>query len=257
MNRKRNYMRIKHIHKKNAARGLAAVILGSVLLTGCGNMIPDMTEEEEQEIGEYAAMLLLRYDANHRSRLVDLSLIEENEENTEPGQTEEAQTPEKDEQPSVVTVVNNSSERTAQGAASIAQFLGLPDGVSIDYSDMKVCDSYPDDGQTNSFFSLDASSGKKLLVLNFEMANNSGAEQSIDILSQTFVFKITVNNSYTRTALVTMLTNDLSTYIGSMAAGEKEEVVLMIEIDEEMADNIGSVLLTLVNDADTFAVSLQ
>ena len=40
-------------------------------MTACGNEIPDLTEAESQRVGEYAAVTLLKYDANHRSRLVD------------------------------------------------------------------------------------------------------------------------------------------------------------------------------------------
>ena len=36
-------------------------------MTACGNEIPDLTEAESQRVGEYAAVTLLKYDANHRS----------------------------------------------------------------------------------------------------------------------------------------------------------------------------------------------
>ena len=44
-------------------------------MTACGNEIPDLTEEESQRIGEYAAVTLLKYDANNRSRLVDPEVV--------------------------------------------------------------------------------------------------------------------------------------------------------------------------------------
>lgn len=250
-------MKSKYSYKKNMAKGLAAVMLGSILLTGCGNMIPGMTEEEEQAVGEYAAMVLLKYDANHRSRLVDLSLIEESEEKD--NKTEEpAVTPPPviNEEASSIPVIDHAEE-IQSSVSSISQFFGLPDGMTISYKNMEVCDSYPDDGQTDGFFSLDASSGKKLLVLEFEMTNNSGAEQSVDILDQNSACKITVNGSYTRTALMTMLTNDLSTYKGSVGAGETQDVVLLIEIDLETADAISDISLTLKNDTDTFVTPLM
>ena len=44
-------------------------------MTACGNEIPDLTEAESQRVGEYAAVTLLKYDANHRSRLVDPEIV--------------------------------------------------------------------------------------------------------------------------------------------------------------------------------------
>lgn len=251
-------MKGKNLYKKNMAKGLAVAMLGSIILTGCGNMIPEMTKEEEQAVGEYAAMVLLKYDANHRSRLVDLSLIEESEEENHGGIEEPIATPAPiviEEAPSVPVI--NPAGDAQSSVSSISQFFGLPDGVTVDYKDMKVCDSYPDDGQTGGFFSLDASAGKKLLVLGFDLTNNSGVEQSIDILDKSPVCKVTVNGSYTRTALMTMLTNDLSTYIGNVGAGVTEDVVLLIEIDQDMADNVNTISLTLKNDTDTFAAALK
>lgn len=251
-------MKSKHSYKNNIAKGLAAVMLGSILLTGCGSVIPNMTEEEERAVGEYAALLLLKYDANHRSRLVDLSLIEEQEKETRKDVEEPVTTPAPtiiEELPSAPVI--NHTEGTQSSVSSISQFFGLADGVTINYRDMKVCDSYPDNGQTDGFFSLDASDGKKLLVLGFEITNNSGVEQGINILDKNPVCKITVNDNYTRTALMTMLTNDLSTYMGSVGAGETEEVVLLIEIDQEISDTVGSISLTLKNDTDTFVTPLM
>lgn len=44
-------------------------------MTACGNEIPNLTEEESQRVGEYAAVTLLKYDANNRSRLVDPEMV--------------------------------------------------------------------------------------------------------------------------------------------------------------------------------------
>ena len=47
-------------------------------LTGCAeNQIPDLTADQEKAVGEYVALTLMRYDAGHRSRLMDLSLYQD------------------------------------------------------------------------------------------------------------------------------------------------------------------------------------
>ena len=51
-------------------------LIGAVLLGGCGSQIAEMTEEQQAQVGEYAAFAMLRYDAEHRSRLVDYSEVE-------------------------------------------------------------------------------------------------------------------------------------------------------------------------------------
>jgi len=46
------------------------------VLSGCGSDFPDLTADEQQVIGEYAATLLMKYDANNRSRLMSREEVE-------------------------------------------------------------------------------------------------------------------------------------------------------------------------------------
>ncbi|MDE6714798.1 MAG: hypothetical protein K2K20_13820 [Lachnospiraceae bacterium] len=58
---------------KNYMAGISTAFVGAVLmmsLSGCGNAIPDMTEEQQSMVTEYAAQLLLKYDANYQSTIL-------------------------------------------------------------------------------------------------------------------------------------------------------------------------------------------
>ena len=56
--------------KKLSMLLLCFMMLG---LTACGNAIPEMTEQENAMVSEYAANLLLQYSGSYHSRLVDTS----------------------------------------------------------------------------------------------------------------------------------------------------------------------------------------
>ena len=45
-------------------------ITAAILMTGCGSVMPDLTEEETEIISEYAAGVLLKYDRVHGGRLM-------------------------------------------------------------------------------------------------------------------------------------------------------------------------------------------
>ena len=53
---------------------LILIMLLSFALTGCGNAIPDLSEEETLMVDTYMAELLLKYDENYSTKL-----LEENE----------------------------------------------------------------------------------------------------------------------------------------------------------------------------------
>ena len=46
-----------------------AVATAMISLVGCGNQIPDMTQEQQALVVEYAAGEILKYDKNYSSKL--------------------------------------------------------------------------------------------------------------------------------------------------------------------------------------------
>ena len=210
-------------------------------MTACGNEIPDLTEAESQRVGEYAAVTLLKYDANHRSRLVDPEIvIAQTEEKPAESTASEAQAP------------------TAQEdiTTSLEDFFGLAEGVTLTYRDYQIADSYPEDGSAEDYFALDASTGKKLLILNFELTNGTDQEENVDFLSTASRYIITVNDGTRGNALTTMLPNDMSTYVETMAPGETQGLVLLLEVNEDMANGIQNIYLRLKNTSNEYTIQL-
>ena len=242
--------------------GAMGLVLLAVL-TGCGNQIPDMTDEQARMIGEYAAVTLLKYDANHRSRLVDASVLEEAAQKEALEQAMPEPTPEPEvEEPAVETPVIELEEETAEEGVventvpSMEAFFGMPEGMMLTYQGMSTCATYPDDGASSDFFTLDAAPGKQLLVLNFTVDNQTGAEQRVEMFSKNSIYNVTVNTEYSENALTTMLTNDFSTYMDTIPAGESRNIVLLVEIDANLASQIMSISLNMKNDAKTYTIQL-
>lgn len=246
--------------KRKYMKLMAAGLTAMVILSGCGNKIPDMTEAQAQQIGEYAALTLLKYDANNRSRLVDKSVVEAYDAKQKEMHQMVSQVTTKPQgmKPVEDTPVIEIGEDTTGVAAvvSVEDFYGLPEGVTIIYKGQNCCDSYAGDASEEGF-ALEAAAGKKLLVLNFEISNQSGREQSIDLFSKTATYRVTVNGSETTNALTTMLMDDMSTYVDTIPAGEARNVVLLVEVKENVADTISSISLNLKDESKTGTIRLQ
>jgi len=248
--------------RKNKIFIISLTMTMALGMTACGNAIPDMSAAEMQTVGEYAAITLMKYDAEHRSRLVDLELVAEAEEQRREQAEAEALRQEQEaaaaqEESGGMRPVENTPVIGVDGVPesnpiSMEEALNLPEGVTITYREMAVCDSYPD-GDSN-FFSMSATDGNRLLVLKFDLYNGSGQDQNIDILSQGAVFQVTANGNFTRRALTTMLMDDLPNYKDTVAAGSSVETVIVVEVENSVADNISSLSLNLRNDTKTYAV---
>jgi hypothetical protein len=205
---------------------------------GCGAQIPDMSEEERKAISEYAANLLLKYDTSQPSRLVEI-VEEEAEPTPEPTQTPEpveTKEPEETETPQDTIVPQETEAPKAYDV--LEDTLMLPDGVTLVYSKYEASNSFVD--ETDGYQTLEAGEGKNLLVIRFTLLNSGDTAQTIDMLQDNIVYKVIVDEKVLN-GMITMVGNDLTTYIGSIQPDESKEVILFAEIEEMLLQNSQSI----------------
>ncbi|MBD5499315.1 MAG: hypothetical protein HDR11_16465 [Lachnospiraceae bacterium] len=234
--------------KREISCGIAALSL--ILFTGCGATLPPMTDAQQDAIAEYAAALVMRHTRDYSSRLVDLSLYEEKE----PETIEEPESGGMDATADTPVIDNSDSNNIDETVYQSIDALLVPDGVVITYMGSQILDSYPENEDDDLFFTLDASTGKKLLVLRFSLQNTTGEEKNLDIFSVAPRCTLKINDTERTHVISTMLLDDLSTYVGSLAAGEEISLVLLAEIDNTL-DTIEKLELT-VRTAEESAVTL-
>lgn len=230
----------------------------AAMLGGCGNQIPDMTPEQREAVSEYAAGLLLKYDTNQSDRLVDLSLLEEETTPTpEPTNTPEPEvtlepeatsTPEPTQEPAGMDpvvdtpTVSVGETVTEEVFDPVESTLLLPAHVTLGYSDYQVTDTYTD--IRDAGLTLEAASGNKLLVARFQLLNSGSEAQQVDMLQNNIKYSLIVDGTATN-CMVTLLSNDLITYMGSLNPDESKEVVLLAEVKEELLQEAESIAVEL------------
>ncbi|MDD2971863.1 MAG: DUF5067 domain-containing protein [Lachnospiraceae bacterium] len=241
---------------------VAIMIIGSLFaMTGCQmESIPDMSDEETTLVAQYAANKILAYNKKYDTGIATEAEIQKDDEKRarqkqreEEAKAEEANT----ESDSTKDADGTGSTDTTVTNASLGEFLGLQD-VSIDYQSYEICDSYPHDEADDTFFAMDATEGNQLLVLHFNLQNNSSEDQDIDILYQYPLFRVSVNGGDNKNALTTLLLDDLSTFKDTVTAGESREVVLVVELPaDEVQSAIDTLLLHVKLNDQNADISLQ
>lgn len=241
--------------KKRITVFLMAAVIG-LSLAGCGNQIPELSREDLQKVGDYVAITVMKYNNGSRSRLVDLP-----PETNSPGQKEESGQPGESGEsggmrPTEDTPIVNPSGDIADGSLSADGTLGLPDGVRLEYQEYEVCDSYTYREEGEDIMSLNAAVGKKLLVLHFSIANDSGQDQDVDLQTGDRGYQVTVNGSYQRRALFSMMPDDMTSLHKAVSAGGSEKAILLIEVDENMAGEISSISLKIKNESKICTIQI-
>ena len=201
---------------------MSLIMLCVLLLTGCGDVeMVQLTQEQEMQVTEYAAGLLLQDALNYETRLVDTEALLEQLAAEQEYQRQldakveamkNAQKNEKDEKEQMETettqVVDASTGQTV--VASLEEILDL-EQVSIDYQGYEIVDSYPED-QGSLVFAMDATDGQRLFVLHFVLSNLSDTEQSINLAQSGCRYRCSINGESYQSALSTLLVNDMSLY---------------------------------------------
>ena len=246
---------------------ILSVVTASCLvsLAACGITAPEYTEEEIDKIGEYSALLVL---GDEPGRLVDIEEsaepeVQEQEENVVPDEDEEIQ--DENQEPADETE-NSETDETEDGQSieviekvpeeeiteiALEQKLGLADGVVLTYKGYEWTQSLTD--QSESFF-YDAEDGNSFLIVNYNIYNASGAEQTIDLMFSGVTFTAYINHEKKVIAMEMPIAEDMSTYLGKIANGSGVDVILMFECENTFVNNITSLkLLVRGNEGtDTF-----
>ena len=230
----------------------------SFILSGCGAM-PELTEEENEIITEYAVALLLKYDKYYNSRLVDLTAYEE-QQDIEQNEPEESDIPEEEPMPEDNEELSQSDPEVVdvseQQASTIEEFYGI-EGFSFQYTGCDLKSEYPDmsEDSADAYFAVQATPGTQLLILKFQVNNYSGSDRELDMSSYGLRARVAVNGESSQNALSTMLLNDLRTYKGIVGENGSTELVAIIEVPE--GTYAESISLILRSDSDSVEFVLQ
>ena len=224
-----------------------------------------LTDEEQKMYAEYAAGVLMKYNAGTNNRVLEGQKLVQ-QEAKEAAAREQALRREQLAAEYEKGKNSNKKENTTSGSSSggasasvsyisdMASAAGMDD-FSIQYVGCEITDSYPKDGD-DMFMAMDATNGKVLLVAEFQVRNNSSEAKNFDMFSNQGKFKLKVNGKGYKSQY-TLLLNDLSMYKGKLEGGECVETVLIFEIPQSAAESIGNMTLAITINGNTEYMSLS
>lgn len=246
--------------KKGKIIGVLAV--SACMLTGCIDSMPDMTEEQSELVAEYAADMLLKYSPNYHYRIADEEEVASAEAEMETSQEEE--TTQEESQPSQDLSQTGSGETVSVGAETsvedgseydLATFFGM-EQFSIRYASCEITDAYPK-AESGAGFSVTAPQGYNLLVLHFDVENLGEEAAQCDLFDQISKVTVNVNDAGYVQALSTLLTNDLTTYMEDIPAGEVADAVVAVPVEQTDLDEIQTAVMRITTQDSVVNISLE
>ena len=236
--------------KKRILLGLSLIMAFSA--TGCVQSI-DLEKEDEKMAIQYMVYSVLEHDKNYLVNLEQGTTTTEPE--TDAGETETTTKPPSEDEAGDGTNTGSDNPGTSVTSSNLADALDIA-GLSITYTGYNVCDSYPTEGESLAFV-IKAVDGKNLVVLNFDMKNTTNSDIKLDMTSKKVYFRGIFSKATKTNAMVTLLTDALNTYSGTIAAGETVRTVLVFEMNEKATLDISSITVDVKSGDKTKSVKIK
>jgi hypothetical protein len=280
--------------KKLSMTAMALCI--ALVMAGCGEKFPELTEDEYNHTVEYAAGLLMKYSNNGQERLVvvDAKEVEKQRKKEAQAAAEQASQeasvkpepvsqpiqpePEPEPEPETENLTTDPENQTAQEPEKEpeqepeqeTQTASNVDPnaivLSSEQSQEIVSDiflSYQGYMVSSTYpessksYVVNADKGKKLLVLRFDLYNGSNGSKDVNMIPLNLSFKIILNGQDIGYSSVTFLPNDLTSYKGTIDSRAHESVVVLTQISEKDSKNIDTLGMTVSYQGKTQNVVLQ
>lgn len=237
---------------------LLAILVLSVTLTGCG---VELSDEENRVIAEYAADLLLKYDRDYTSSLVEEEVpateqttqAPSTDSTTEEPSTQPPQESSSTESPASEDTTGSSD---AAGEIDIGKIVGL-EGISITYNQCMFLDRYPSVDQDGAFIYLEADPGYQLVVIKFDIANITAQDIAVDLLNTDINYKLVYNQTKAASPMLTILMDDLGTYESVVPAGNEQSAVLVFQISKDLISQIQSLDIRVTYKNEESVIHIQ
>ena len=242
--------------KKSKYAFLSGALIAMLSMSGCStNAIPELSDEEMHQVEEYAAHLLLKYDANYEGTTVTMEEMEAQRAELERRARVQAEIARQQAMavPEVPDTPEESGNVGGGGSSSggIAVYTDIDDflqepSLEINYTGYDVCASYPSNAESNDWQGVvRATTGNQLIVFHYTVQNTGSEDTVLDMPSKGAKFNFRINGSVSKPALRTLRLDEFSMFMETIPAGGSKDAVLIVEVDSATASAISGLKMTL------------
>ena len=230
---------------KKRMQFLAILLASTVVLGGCGTSLYELTDDEEDLIVSVAAQAVAKHNVFQMDGITDVEPETETQENTTEQDTQQVQ-----EETNTNTNTGGTKTDTQTKEIALSDLLGK--NLKVSYKGYSTASSY----QEGDYFSVNAASGKTLIIMNINVKNTGKKSTKIDMLSKDVTFYGCFNGTDCIVEKKILSTKNLSTYQGKIKPGKSIKTVLVFEVSKKQADEISTQDLQVEMDGQMYQVTM-
>lgn len=239
--------------KYNKILLLFLMLFSMTSLCGCVN-VQEMTEEQSDLVAEYSAGVLLRYSYRYDRRLItkeQLAAENQKENGAENAvHSEVTATPDITPTPQPAATGDTASgssveepQATERPTVALNDVYHI-DGLDFSYQSSRFCKKYSTQ--------ITAEKGQTLFVATFNVKNQTGKKQKVNLGKRKISYKLTVDGSEYQPTINILSNMGLNYLNTSIPSGKSEKAVLIYRMSEERKQ--ASEITLSVEDGDKVSI---
>ncbi len=211
---------------------IAVLVLVAVSLSGC-LQYPELTEEQEDQIAQYAAGVLLKHDKLYMEKLVTATPTPEATPTPTPTPSPTATpTPTPGPTGEPEPTKGGSGKGNEKALAELKEVIGV-DGIELTYEGYEIYESY----KADDYVSIEPSSHDKLLmIIKMGVHNKTDAPITLKLADKNLEYRLYEDAGSDKYLVPkwSVLLNDFTTLDTVIEAGKTFDSVLVFEVERAM-----------------------
>lgn len=204
----------------------AVALVISLVLTGCAG-VPDLSDEDSAMISHYIAGEVLNSSERYGYQFnYDRSVLRPTPAPTVKPSPVPESTPDRQE------AGNHKPGGSSQGAEPVVKQVSLGEIYNIGGINVKPVSVKAKKGIVTSYSSVSPESGKKLVVVTFQIKNNSSGTKKVNLSGKNINYSITIGGKDYGVAKLTILEGDMLGFNEKIAAGKSKKGLLVFQVDK-------------------------
>jgi hypothetical protein len=226
-------------------------------MTGCVHVVK-LTSEEQNLISEYSSYVLVKHSRYNNTLLLSKDELAKAEKKKaeEESKAAERRASREAGQSSGGSSQESKGEGGEGGSGAVVpsnSAISMTEAIGINGLDFAFTGYEVMDYIQGAYFSVNASPGKQLVIMNFTITNTTGNSITCDLRSGKYKFKGSFNGKSIVAMSTAFLPNDIASFDKNTAfgAGQKTNCILVFDVPKEVSGSLSEVTLSVTKDGMT------
>ncbi len=229
---------------------ICLVVIGVFCLSGCKRI--ELDESTEEAYVEYAVNAVINHDKNNMLKMEPVKIDTEEETKWISDDDVVGESDSATDNSNGGSISSSGNIDSSMEYVTLEKALGM-DSISAKIKGIKECQAYPDNDELA--FTMTATSGSRLVVVEMELTNISGTELTLNT-KEGYAFK-GIFNGVVRTNALQAFDYALNGNSHVIASGETKQMVLIYELNSERVTSVDKVVISVTRGDSTYNVSIK